>query len=372
MLGKTILGSAFGLGSLVLVAAETPTERLNDARTAWLEEDWSRAVSLLDELESDESLGEYARARVSFAKGVVLAEEREDSPVTTALEPFRRARVLAGRTGLRLDAQYNGAWVELDVAEQAFRRVEASLQPAAPAGTPPGMAPAAPAADDEAPSFEELLAAARTAYHQARERFIQRLSADWRDEDTRANLEWIQRRLDELDELEQQQEEQEQQEQQDQQDQKNQDSEDSSDENEQDPEQQDSQDENQESQDSENQDGQDSDNQDQQQPSDEQEQDEPEEPSEEDLENPDPGEEPTEPEEAPAPPEPSDPENASGEQEASEPEAPQPLDREATEEFLTKEEMQRLLDRLEEQEREGERVRAALRKARRVPVERDW
>jgi len=49
----------------------------------------------------------------------------------------------------------------------------------------------------------------------AKEHLVERLRADWRDEDTRANLEWIQRRLAELEEIERQREEQ-QQEQQDQ------------------------------------------------------------------------------------------------------------------------------------------------------------
>lgn len=60
------------------------------------------------------------------------------------------------------------------------------------------------------------------------------------------------------------------------------------------------------------------------------------------------------------------------ETEPSESEPPQEGDEQQEERLLTREEVMRLLDLLEEIEKEGEALRARLQQQRRVPVERDW
>lgn len=283
---------------------------------------WSeRALGLLDRpltwfgLEPRTSAD---RGEIHYAKGLVHATT---GAVQEADEAFELARVLAGPGRTRLDAMYDLGAIDL-AAGEVFRAQIPELQAAmgGGAGQPaqPPLATIAP--EDEAPDPLEL---ARAAYLAAREHFIERLRADWRDADTRADVELVMRRLRELDEIEEQREEEEQ-EARDQQDQDQQQSEDG------DP--SDAGDEQDQEQDGEQQEGE---NEDQ----DEQER------EEEPPEDPEPGED----------------------EESEEAQAPEPEER-----ILTQEEVKRLLEQLEKLDKEGEELRARLRGVRRQAVDRDW
>ena len=281
-------------------------------------------------------LTEAQRAEVHYAAGIVFAD---GGRAIEAADSFSRARALAGGGELRLDATYNGgvAWLEegerhrLEIPEIAARATGGQAPPPAEEG-------------------EDPLQLARASYENAKQEFVARLRSDWTDADTRANLEWIQRRLRELDEIEQQREQQEQE----QEDQEDQEDQQSSDEEQQDQEQESSDQEDSDQQDSEQE------SQDQQQDSQES---EPEEPDEQDPSG-DPSDEQDQDEESPRPDEPQD------EREPEEEAAPEPS--EAAEQHLTKEEAMRLLDRLRELEERARELKAQLQRNQRIPVERDW
>ena len=310
----------------------------------------SRVLRLSDPLlESLGLLGAPAadRAEVHYAKGVVLArkvEETQDPEGLPAVEQsFQSSRALAGGGELRLDSIYNlGAGV-LQLAEAVRLTIPEVREklglPALPPTTPPTVppVPGAPpqAQPEEAPDPLEI---ARAFYLESREHFVEHLRVDWRDEDTRANVELIQRRLKELDEIEKQREEQEQEQQQ-----------------EQEQEQDQNQDPNQ-------------DQQEQDQDGEQQEDQENQDPQEQDPENQDEPQEQEQDEEEDEPEEPEEQEGEEGEQQPSE-QQPQP---QPTEEFLTREEVMRLLERLEGIEEEAAKVEAQLKDSRRVPVRRDW
>ncbi len=276
------------------------------------------------------------RAAAYYARGLVLhrrelelpasAEEAAQAPDETPRASFERAIALAAETGIRADASYNIGTLAL-LAGEAWRQQipEISGQAAAPAMG----APHAAGAEEEAP---DPLEEARKAYLEAKALLSVRLQLDWRDPDTRANMELVLRRLKELDEIEKQREEQED-EQQDQQDQQD----------EQKPEDSD-QDKDKDQEQDQEQDGEDA--EEPQAPEDEEPKDEPEQ------------DEPQEPESEPEPPEPSESEAEPQEQQQ--------------EQFLTREEVQRLLDKLKAHEEEGEEQRAKQRRAGRRKTRRDW
>src|SRR5690606_24191728 len=116
---------------------------------------------------------------------------------------FESARLLAGPGALRLDATYDlGSLFLAAGEEQRAKLPEISGQPAQPPPPPPVAAPGGAA--PQAPP--DPLQLARAAYLAARERLVERLRMDWRDPDTQANVELVQRRLRELDEIERQRE----------------------------------------------------------------------------------------------------------------------------------------------------------------------
>ncbi len=273
------------------------------------------------------------RARVRLERGLASLDP-EQRP--EAERDFGRALALAPAGPVRLAAAYDLALVALLDAEDQraeipeFGGPDPNAAPAIPGVT---STPAAPqGAEDEPDPLEE----ARRAYEEALERFVDRLRLDWRDADTRANVEWCQRRLDELDELERQREEQEQEQQ-----------------------QQDQQDQQQDQQDGEQQDRQDQQDQEEQQ-QDESSDQQDESSSEDERE----GEEESEPEGEDEPRE-EDAEDQDAEQDA-------PQDAEPREVHLSEEEMQRLLNRLAEHEREAERLREMRRQRGSNQVDRDW
>ena len=266
---------------------------------------------------------ELEQAELSYALGVVHTR-RGEGPAAQAA--FRSARALAGPGELRLDATYNLGHFQLLRGEE--HRAEL-LQPAAaaPPGGPPGTPGASGAPGSTGEDGADPLERARAAYLRARESFVERLRSDWRDPDTRANLELIVRRLKELDEIERQREEQEQQ---------------------QEPSESDEpSDDQQESQ------GEDEEGQDQQESGDEEPSGQEQQPPQGEGESPEPQESP----ETPEAPEPT--------------EGPPPAEGQA-ERRMSREEVMRLLDRLQDLEEEAQRLEAMLQEGRRIPVERDW
>ena len=321
-----------------------------------------------------DSLGltESERARLEYAAGVIYAarltaaeplDEAASADRELALTGFGSARALAGPGELRLDATYDLGVLALWDGERA-RALLPELG-GAPAGAPvPGPHAAPPGAGDAGDAADPLQVA-RAAYRAARTWFLERLRAEWQDEDTRANLELVQRRLRELDRIEEQRKQQQQeQQQQEQQDQENEDQQ----EGEQGENQEPSKD-GEQGKDQSGEPGQDPSQREQQPSEDEQPQ-----PGEEQPE-PQPGEESGEEQpgqEEPAAPQ-EEPPGASGEEQ---PGAEQPAGAagagDAAERVLTREEVMRLLDKLADLEERGRALEAALRAARRVPVKKDW
>ena len=313
--------------------------------------DAALALSLADQLlaEAEElALPERTRAELHFARGLALAalaeegaavQGGEDLPGTdrlAATDAFQSARALAGPGALRLDATYDAGTVHLLEAE----RLRATIpEIAGAAGAPPPLPP--PSGSSGAPAAQppDPLPLARAAYLAARAVRVERLRADWRDPDTRANLELVQRRLRELDALEEERRQQQQEQQQQDPGQQGEDAE-------QPPEGEDGEEQPQEG-----------------------------EPSEGEPKD---GDEPREPQEGADPeerePQPQEPsESEPGPETAEAPADPQPAKGEVdAERHLTREEVLRLLDRLQDLEQEAQSLRAALREARRIPVERDW
>ncbi len=265
-----------------------------------------------------------ARAEVHFARGVLLLEHERRAE---AEEAFQNARGLWPHGTLVLEATYDLGLAAL-LEGEAWRARIPELG---------GQPPAAAGPDEEPP---DPLEQARAHYLRARAALVERLRLDWRDADTRANVELVQRRLRELDELERQREEQQQ---------------------EQQPSDSDSEEGEGEPQEGTGEDS--GEGEPQQDPGEE-----PtgEDPSEGEPSEPsDPGEEPG-PDEGPEPPAEEQP--AEGAEDESETQ-PTPEPEEA---LLSREQIQRLLDRLQQLEEQAEALREARRSRQRMPVERDW
>ncbi len=101
---------------------------------------------------------------------------------------------------VRLDATYNLGCLDLEQAEEYFDQIP-EVHGRTRSATSPGFMPGKKglADDEEEPDYLKL---ARGGYEDALEDFTQRLKLDWRSPDTRANVEWIMRRMDKLDEIE--------------------------------------------------------------------------------------------------------------------------------------------------------------------------
>ena len=264
-------------------------------------------MSWLERLQGGEVTSFEDRALQMHARAVM---EMQAGELEDAVEAFEVVRAQAGPGKLRQDATYDLGVLFLGEGER-FRALIPEVS-----GTQAGPSPA-PADAEEAP---DPLEEARKRYLKAREWFAERLMLDWRDADTRANAELVQRRLRELDEIERQREEEEQQEQEEQR---------------------------------EGEDPQESDE-------------EGDESSEDDQQE---GEET--PEDAEGEREPQEPEGEEQDPEEQQPEEEEP-EVEPEEVHLTQEEMQRLLEALREIEEEGEKVQEALQRIGRQNVDRDW
>ncbi|MBL8863195.1 MAG: hypothetical protein JNK02_14460 [Planctomycetes bacterium] len=257
------------------------------------------------------------RAEAHFARAVALRRAADAAPEGPERDlrreqaglAFESARLLAGPGPLRLDATHAMAALQLAAGEEARAQIP-EISGAAPP-KPPAPSPAAAGAPPAA--APDPLARAKAAYLAARERLIERLRLDWTDGDARADCELVQRRLRELDEHERRREEERQEQEQEQQD----------------PDAQ-------------------------QQPPDARDQDPP---------------KPREPEQDPKQdqePRPDEQHKPDGEQPPKEP--PPPKD--APE--MSKEERQKLLERLERIEELQQELQEKLKRLRRVAVEKDW
>ncbi len=282
--------------------------------------EWQEALAAADAALADRAsleLSEPELAELHFARGVVLLsrelEPEGDPEMPDGFQPaeraFQSARALSGPGALRLDATYDLGLVHFHEGERAREQIPevsgAALQP------------------DTAPG-EDPLAQARGAYSNAKDVFLERLRADWRDEDTRANLELLQKRLKELDEIERQRKEEEERDE-------------------------------------------------QQQESEQDSQDEPSEPQSDATGKEEPPEDQS-PENQPGKDQPPGEDQPQSEQQpqSEEQEPGDSTSAEDAERHLTREQVLQLLDKLGELEREAQALEAQIREARRVPVARDW
>lgn len=268
---------------------------------SWLADTFRRLDPVLTWLGA-ERLPDRDLAEVRFARGLLLARLEG---VVDAEREFELVRALAGPGDLRHTAIYALGLLDLAAAETIRAKIpEIAGTPATPPGPPvPGAQPA----EDE----PDPLDLARKIYLASREHFVERMRLDWQDEDTRANLELIVRRLRELDEIERQREEEEEQ------------------------------------------------NQDQQ---DQESEGEPQDGESEESEGEDPQNQESEQEGEEQPPE-DESEMDEGEPQDSEPEEP-------TEVHLTEEQMMQLLKALEDSEEAQEAIKQQMSRPR--PGDRDW
>jgi len=287
---------------------------------------------------------EREQAEFWFAVGVARGAAQA---YPQAADAAHAARGLSGSNELGLASAFNAGAFRLVHAERLRQdipqiRERLKLPPLAASANPQlGGAPQGPVGQETA---SDPIQVARGAYLAARADLIER----WRagpDADTCANLELIVRRLRELDELERQNEEQQ-----------NESSERQNKDQKQDPQQQDKQDPNQQ--------------QDQQQ-------------NEEQKGEQDPKEQQDKPEdskkdEKDEQKQDSKPESEQDKQEQQEQQEQQPPKegadpaKEQEQRVLTPEEVQRLLQQLDKIEDQAAQVQAALRRAKRVPVKKDW
>jgi len=271
---------------------------------------------------------QHARA-VALRLGLERAQSEDERAVRreqSALA-FESARLLAGPGALRLDATYEQGTLLLAAGEERRAKLpEISGQPAQPPPPPPPVSAGAGAAPQAPPDPLQL---ARAAYLAARERLVERLRMDWRDADTQANVELIQRRLRELDEIERQREQQKKEQEEQQKDEDKQKQEDPSKD---------------------------------QKPEDQKDPQKPDQPKEQD---PGQDQEPKpDPQEEPAPEDGKDPKD----EKAPEPKPMDPKDLPK----MSKEEMLQLLERLEKIEEVQKDLQEKLKRMRRVSVEKDW
>ena len=323
--------------------------------------DWNSALMAVERsFENEEFLDELQVAEAHYARGWLLSQPpvfaalealrnqpdagadvdgdfqpAEVRPYHVPLGDFAQTRTLAGPVELRLRAIYNLGCLHLFDGEDWRSRIPEIAENGGAAQGLPGLAAPGSStlgssgmggAGQESDSEEEPpdpLEEARKAYRRSMAWLIERLQADWRHVDTRANLELIQRRLRELDDIEKQRQEEQE-----------------------------------EEGDGEQQEGEDG------------EQQENDEPQGGDQE----GENQDSKKEEPEPGEEQQPEEQQEGEQGEEQEAPKPHEGspENAERHLTREEVMRLLDKLSELEEQYRAFQEAMRAARRIPVERDW
>jgi hypothetical protein len=268
-----------------------------------------------------------SRVQQSAARNLEGLAHHKRGALEAAEEAWQVARGLAiGRGSL---AACDGlGLLDLELAEEYFAQIPEvqgkTNNPMAPNFTAP--APSTQGTDEE--EAPDPLSLARESYLAAREHLVERLRVNWRNEDTRANVELIQKRLHSLDDIEAERRQEDGQERSDDQ-----------------------------SQDSEAEDSNDSSDEGSENPEDEPQESDQQKESEGDPE----GEgDPQENEEDSDDPE-EQPEEGDGEEQA-----------EPEERLLTKEEQQRLLDQLRRHNEKGEELRERLARLRARSTDKDW
>jgi hypothetical protein len=283
------------------------------------------------------------RAAVHYAKGVVLSRAGRRAECESA---FESARSLAGPGDLRLDAIYNLGASQLMEGEAQRAQIpelggKPSAAPSAPSASGASNAPGPGAASGAPPP--DPLELARAAYLRARDHFSERLQSDWRDADTRANVELVARRLKELSDIQKKRDEQKkQQEQQQKQDSKDKDKQSKDDKS------KDAQKKDQEKQDSKDKADQDKQQQDEKKND---------------------GQDQKKPDEKKPDEKPQDQKNAENDKDKS---AQDAQTGDEKEQKLTKEQMIQLFDRLNQIEEKAKQMQAQIRRARAAKVKRDW
>ena len=144
-------------------------------------------IDRVAETTGDEAL----QAELAYAGGV---SEDMAGQFALSAEAFKTASVLAGPGKLRLDSLYNQAGMHIDLGERFYERVEEVK----------AEKMAIDMVKSSNPDKKEIdtLPQAREEFLTARETLISHLKLDWRDEDVRANIEFVQLRLDRLDDIE--------------------------------------------------------------------------------------------------------------------------------------------------------------------------
>ncbi|MEZ6005085.1 MAG: hypothetical protein R3F33_12955 [Planctomycetota bacterium] len=269
------------------------------------------------------------RAVVQHNLGVLQADGGAPELAAVSFDAARR-----GSPGdARLASTYNLGCLALEQGEAEFDQIP-EVHGRTRSAMSPGFVPSTTNGDEEEPDHLKL---AKKAYEEALDYYRERLLLDWRDDDTRANVQWIQQRLDRLREIEEKRKSDEGQG-------KAQD----------DPSQQDQDQEDQNQEDQSGEKG-------AQKQEQEQEQQEPKDPSEQEQQNQseqqgdEAGEQP--------PPDPDASDNQSEEPKE---------DQEFDERYLTEEEIQRLLKQLEAHEAEGERLKGMMKIRPRGNPKKDW
>ncbi|MEZ5980173.1 MAG: hypothetical protein R3F34_18440 [Planctomycetota bacterium] len=216
------------------VAVDEVAGALDDGRA---QEALDRALAIERGLEAADGVAssrwtERDRALLAYNAGLACAEralelvgaEPADPATAQRLEDeseprFVTARDLAGPSDLRLAASYAPGAVLAARGERILHdavTMAALARNGAAQGGAPGTGPAAGAVPfgEKSPERQRLEESKR-AFVRARDVLVERLRLDWRDDDTRANLEWVTRRLAEIRRIEERadQQEQEQQEQ---------------------------------------------------------------------------------------------------------------------------------------------------------------
>ena len=276
------------------------------------------------------------RAAVHYAKGVVLSRAGRRAESESA---FETARSLAGPGDLRLDAIYDLGTSRLMEGEaQRAQLPEISGKPAAAPPVSAGASGGVPGA----PPAPDPLELAKAAYLRARDHFSERLQADWHDADTRANVELVAKRLKELDAIQKKREEEKKK-------QQEQQKQDSKDKQSKDDKSKDSKDKDREKQDAKDKPDPDKDKPDEKK-NDTQDQKKPDEKKQDDKQQP------------------QDQKNAENDKDKSE----QDAQAGEKEQKLTKEEVIRMFDRLNQIEEKARQMQAQIRRARNAKVKKDW
>ncbi|QDU85463.1 hypothetical protein Pla163_25940 [Planctomycetes bacterium Pla163] len=299
--------------------------------------------------------------------------ERIAGLVNDAADRFERALVGAGpaRAELRLRAAYGLGTVLAEAGERQIQRAQSTAM------LTPQQVPYGPDTPERA-----VLDEAAATFERARTGLLERLELDWRDEDTRANLEWVQRRLAEIDAVrdradeEQErldQEQKDQEEEQEQSDQKDDQADDGGDPQDGDQSEDGSQQDGDQSQSEGQQDG----DQDDAEPQDGEQQDGDQQDGDEQNADPndpsDAGADPSDADDESADESAQDGELEDGEVESGgDEEALEPTDAAGTPVDMTDVEVRRLLQRLAEIEAQGEATRRRMAATQRRRVARDW